>query len=106
MKESMPGRIEKIDRWRELQLEARPKAQAKLEEEHFPLKLNDASIEVLDAALGRLSHLIDELSIDHETGHVKNENRYLVRELTVYQNKLQRWFEYKSAPTPDFLEAA
>jgi len=92
---------ENSDAWRERKESAPQEVLQLLAERGLDTDIESASKEELQTLAEQLQSLIDELSVD-ESGEVKNENRYLVRELSVFQNQVEQYRNYKNAPTPAF----
>lgn len=94
--------------WRERKEKASEDTKALLEARGLATDVEKASFEELQKLVETLPTLIDELSYDSE-GNLRNENRFLVQILSVYQNKAEKRLEYENAPSPaefEFKQAA
>lgn len=89
--------------WRQLEREASTDASVLLKERNLLVKIETLNQEDLKKLFLDVSALIDEFSFD---GHkkLKNENRYIVRELAVYLHKIQAQMTYDTVPTPAFMQ--
>jgi hypothetical protein len=84
-----------------LAAEASEKALAVLAERGLVTDPDQATLQDLDTLFTELPLLMHELSYNAD-GTVNNDNRYLVRELSVYLNKVALTRHAKMAPSPAF----
>jgi hypothetical protein len=96
---------ENLNEWRERKESAPQEVLTLLAERGLMTEFESASPEELQVLAEQLQSLINELSVD-ESGEVRNENRYLVRELSIFQNQVEQYQNYKNTPTPAFRSLA
>lgn len=90
--------IESLDAWRTLKEEAPERAKTLLAERQLPATLEGLSFEESTESVAQLSELIEELSSD-------NANRYVVRELSLYRQQMEKYSEFIKIPPPAFARA-